>query len=198
MEIKAQDVQKLRERTGVGMMECRNALKDANGNIDKAIDLLRERGIAKAAKRADRTAREGRIISYIHPGDKLGAIVEINCETDFVARTAEFGDLGREIAMQVAAAQPIYVTSEDVPQEEIEKEKKILMKQVEDSGKPAQVVEKIVSGKINKYFEEVCLMDQVYIKDSGKKIKDLVNEYRAKIGENVQIRRFACFKLGEK
>jgi elongation factor Ts len=194
--ISAELVKNLREKTGAGMMECKKALTASNGEFEKAVDLLRQKGLASAVKKAGRTASEGLIESYIHMG-KLGTMIEVNCETDFVARTDDFKELAKDVAMHIAAANPLYLTREDVPQEVLEREKEIYKAQV--AGKPAQVVEKIIEGKLEKFFSDTCLVDQIFIKDPDqkKKIKDLVTEKIAKLGENIIIRRFARFQLGE-
>jgi elongation factor Ts len=194
--ISAELVKNLREKTGAGMMECKKALTASNGEFEKAVDLLRQKGLASAVKKAGRTASEGLIESYIHMG-KLGTMIEVNCETDFVARTDDFRELAKDIAMHIAAANPRYLTREDVPQEVLEREKEIYKAQV--AGKPAQVVEKIIEGKLEKFFSDTCLVDQIFIKDPDqkKKIKDLVTEKISKLGENIIIRRFARFQLGE-
>jgi elongation factor Ts len=194
--ISAEVVKNLREKTGAGMMECKKALTESNGDFEKAVDLLRQKGLASAVKKAGRTASEGLIESYIHMG-KLGTMVEVNCETDFVARTDDFRELAKDVAMHIAAANPLYLTREDIPQEVLEREKEIYKAQV--AGKPAQVVEKIIEGKLEKFFSDTCLVDQIFIKDPDqkKKIKDLVTEKIAKLGENIIIRRFARFQLGE-
>jgi len=193
--ISAELVKNLREKTGAGMMECKKALTGSNGDFEKAVDLLRQKGLASAVKKAGRTASEGLIESYIHMG-KLGTMIEVNCETDFVAKTDDFKELAKDIAMHVAAANPLYLTREDVPTEVLEREKEIYKAQV--AGKPAQVVEKIIEGKLEKFFSDTCLVDQIFIKDPDqkKKIKDLVTEKIAKLGENIIIRRFARFQLG--
>jgi len=194
--ISAELVKNLREKTGAGMMECKKALTESNGDFEKAVDLLRQKGLASAVKKAGRTASEGLIESYIHMG-KLGTMIEVNCETDFVARTDDFKELAKDIAMHIAAANPLYLTREDVPQEVLEREKEIYKAQV--ASKPAQVVEKIIEGKLEKFFSDTCLIDQIFIKDPDqkKKIKDLVTEKISKLGENIIIRRFARFQLGE-
>ncbi len=196
MEITASMVKELRETTGAGMMDCKNALVEKNGNIEEAVKYLREKGIAKAAKKMDRIASEGIISSYIH-GGRIGVIVEINSETDFVAKNAEFQEFGKDIAMQVAAANPLYVRVEDVPAEAIEKEKEILRNQALNEGKPAQIVDKMVEGRIAKYYKEVCLLEQPFIKDPDKTIDQLLKEKISVIGENLSIRRFARFEVGE-
>jgi elongation factor Ts len=194
--ISAELVKNLREKTGAGMMECKKALTESNGEFERAVDLLRQKGLASAVKKAGRTVSEGLIESYIHMG-KLGTMIEVNCETDFVARTDDFKELAKDVAMHIAAANPRYLTREDVPQEVLEREKEIYKAQV--AGKPAQVVEKIIEGKLEKFFSDTCLVDQIFIKDPDqkKKIKDLVTEKIAKLGENIIIRRFARFQLGE-
>ncbi|MEZ0537960.1 translation elongation factor Ts [Caldicellulosiruptoraceae bacterium PP1] len=195
--ISAEMVRELREKTGAGMMDCKKALTDSNGDMEKAIELLRERGLAKAAKKSSRVAAEGVVESYIHGNGRIGVLVEINCETDFVARNEEFKALAKDIAMQIAAANPKYVSREEISQEVIEKEKAILRQQALNEGKPAQVVDRIVEGRIEKFYEEVCLLEQAWIKNPDIKIKDLITEKIAKIGENIVIRRFARFERGE-
>lgn len=195
--IKAELVKELRERTGAGMMDCKKALAEAEGDFEKAIIFLRERGLAAAAKKAGRATKEGRIEAYVHAGAKLGVLIEVNCETDFVAKTEDYQYLCKELAMQVAASNPLYVDRNQVPQEEIEKEVAILRKQAIGEGKPENVVEKIVNGRLEKYYQEVCLLEQPYIRDPNIKIKDMVNEYIAKLGENIVVRRFCRLKLGE-
>lgn len=195
--ITAEMVKELREKTGAGMMDCKKALEDAGGDMDKAIELLRERGLAKAAKKASRVAAEGIVESYIHGNGRIGVLVEINCETDFVARNEEFRQFAKDIAMQIAAANPKYVSREEVPLDVIEKEKAILRQQALNEGKPENVVDRIVEGRLEKFFEEVCLLEQPWIKNPDMKIKDLLTEKIAKIGENIVIRRFARFERGE-
>ena len=195
--ITAEMVKELREKTGAGMMDCKKALEDAGGDMDKAIELLRERGLAKAAKKASRVAAEGIVESYIHGNGRIGVLVEINCETDFVARNEEFRQFAKDIAMQIAAANPKYVSREEVPPEVIEKEKAILRQQALNEGKPENVVDRIVEGRLETFFEEVCLLEQPWIKNPDMKIKDLLTEKIAKIGENIVIRRFARFERGE-
>ncbi len=196
MSISASLVKELREATGAGMMDCKKALVETNGDMDEAVKYLREKGIAKAAKKSDRIAAEGIIASYIH-GGRIGVIVEINSETDFVAKNEEFQEFGRDIAMQVAAAKPLYVRREDVPTEAIDAEKEILRNQALNEGKPAKIVDKMVEGRIAKYYKEVCLLEQPFIKDPDKTIDDLLKEKIAKIGENLSIRRFSRFEVGE-
>jgi elongation factor Ts len=197
MEITASMVKELRQKTGVGVMACKEALQKANGDMEKAVQVLRERGTAVAAKRMGRSVKEGIISSYIHTGDRIGVLLELNCETDFVARTEGFQQLAKDISMQIAAKRPLYVNKEDVPEEEIDKEKQILRTQALNEGKPEKIVDKIVDGRLEKYFSNVCLMEQEYIKDSDKTIKDLVLEKISTIGENILIRRFTRYELGE-
>lgn len=192
-EITAGLVSELRARTSVGMMDCKKALVECGGDIDKAVDYLREKGLAKAAKKADRNAAQGMIFSYIHSNAKLGVLVELNCETDFVARTEEFQHLGHEIAMQIAAANPTYIVPEDVPQSIVDHEIEVIKVQAREEGKPEKMLDKIAEGRINKFYEENCLMEQKYIRDPDKKIKDLVIENIAKIGENIKVGRFSRF-----
>ncbi|MFN3396751.1 MAG: translation elongation factor Ts [Thermodesulfovibrionales bacterium] len=195
--ISADMVKELREKTGAGMMECKKALQESNGDFEKAVTVLRQKGLASASKKAGRTASEGLVSSYIHM-DRIGVLVEVNCETDFVARTEDFRNLVKDIAMHIAAANPVYISREQVPQETIEKEKEIYRAQI--SGKPPQVVEKIIEGKLEKFYNDTCLLDQVFIKDPEQKmkVKDLITEKIAKLGENIVVRRFARFQLGEK
>jgi len=188
-------VKNLRFKTSAGMMECKEALKEANGDIDKAVDILRKKGIAKAAKKASRVASQGVIDSYIHTGNKIGVLVEVDCETDFVARNNDYRRLVKELTMQVAASNPLYVSRDEVPAEVIEKEKEVFRSQV--TGKPADVVEKIVDGKMEKYFSDVCLLEQPYIKDPNIRVKDLLTQLIAVIGENIVVRRFIRFEVGE-
>jgi elongation factor Ts len=190
-------VRELRERTGAGMMDCKKALTEVEGDLDKALVYLREKGLAAAAKRAGRTAADGMVGSYIHAGGKIGVLIEVNCETDFVARTDDFQGLVKELAMQIAAANPRYVRREDVPAEVLEQERSIYAAQAASSGKPAHVLEKMVSGKIEKFFADVCLLEQPFIKDPDKPVGRLIADAVAKLGENVVVRRFARFQLGE-
>lgn len=191
-------VRELRERTGVGFMECKTALAEADGDLGRATTLLREKGLASASKKMGRTASEGLVISYIHGGGKIGVLLELNCETDFVARTGEFVSLAKDVAMQVAAANPLYIRREEVPAEVLEKERGILMAQVQSSGKPAKIIEQIVQGRLEKFFSEVCLQEQPFIKTPEVKVEDRIKEVIAKIGENVVIRRFCRYQLGER
>lgn len=195
-EISASMVKELREKTGAGMLDCRNALKDTDGDIEKAIDLLREKGITKAAKKASRIAAEGLVESYIH-GGRIGVLVEINSETDFVAKTDEFKQFIKDIAMQIAASNPKYVSREEVPAEIVEHEKEVLTQQAMNEGKPANIAEKMVEGRIDKFYKEIVLLEQPFIKDPDKTIEQLLNEKIAKIGENIKIRRFVRFEVGE-
>ena len=197
MPITADQVKQLREMTGAGMMECKKALAETGGDVDKAVDVLRKSGAAKAEKRSGRTANEGRVDAYIHPGNRVGVLIEVNCETDFVARTDEFGELVRNVAMQVAAAGAEYVRREDVPQDRVEREREILAAQVAGQGKPPQIVEKIIAGKLDKFFAEVCLLEQPYIRDDKRTVADIVRDAAAKTGENIVVRRFARFRLGQ-
>jgi len=196
-EITAQMVKDLRDRTGAPFLDCKNALNDSDGDIEKALDLLKIKGVAKASKKASRETPEGFITSYIHAGGKIGVLLEINCETDFVARNEEFQQLSREIAMQIAAANPQYVNSGDVPESVVEKEKEVMKAQVIEEGKKPEIVDKIVEGKINKFFEEMCLLEQAYIREPKTKISVLIQNAIAKIGENIVVRRFERFQLGE-
>jgi elongation factor Ts len=195
--ITAEMVKQLRERTGAGMMDCKKALTETNGDMEKAIELLREKGIAAAAKKAGRIAAEGLVDSYIHGDGRIGVLVEVNIETDFAAKNEEFKMFVKDIAMQVAAAKPEYVRREDVPAEVIEKEKEILKAQALNEGKPEKIIEKMVEGRIEKFYKEVCLLDQPWIKDQDKTIQQLLTEKIATIGENISIRRFARFERGE-
>ncbi|HVO94969.1 MAG TPA: translation elongation factor Ts [Terriglobales bacterium] len=197
MEITATIVKELREKTGAGMMDCKKALAETSGDLDKAVDYLRQKGLAAAAKKAARAATDGAVGAYVHPGGKIGVLVEINCETDFVARTTEFQMLLKDVAMQIAAANPRYVRREDVSAEEFEKEKQIYRQQALESGKPDKVIDKIVEGKIERYYSEVCLLEQSFIKDPDKKVIDIVNDAIARMGENIQVSRFARYHLGE-
>ena len=196
MSISAAQVKELRERTGAGMLDCKNALVETDGDIDKAIDLLREKGLSKAAKKSGRIAAEGLVDAYIH-GGRIGVLIEVNSETDFVAKTDEFKDFVKDMAMQVAASNPKYVSREDVPEEEVEKEKEILIHQVVNEGKPKHIAEKIVEGRLEKFYEQICLLDQPFIREPSIKVQDLLNEKIAKIGENIKIRRFERYEVGE-
>jgi elongation factor Ts len=196
-DITAAMVKELREKSGAGMMDCKKALMESSGNMDKAIEILRKKGIAAAAKRADRSAKEGKIEAYIHPGSKLGVIVEVNCETDFVAKTNDFQILTKDIAMHIAAAAPRYIKREDVEQEIINNEIDIYKEQARNQKKPEAILDKIAQGKLEKFYAEVCLLEQPFIKDPDKTIQSYINEYIAKLGENITIKRFTRFKVGE-
>jgi elongation factor Ts len=195
--ISAATVKQLREKTGAGIMDCKEALSECNGDISKAVDFLRKKGLAIAAKRAGRATTEGIIESYIHMDSKLGVLVEINCETDFVAKNEDFKEFAKNIAMHITATNPVSIRPEDVPKETIDKEKEIYRAQVLDMGKPEKIADKIVDGKMNKFFKENCLMNQAYVRDPDITIEDLLNDMVAKIGENITIKRFARFKIGE-
>lgn len=197
MAISASLVKELRERTGAGMMDCKKALAETGGDIEKAADYLREKGLAAAAKKAGRIAAEGLVESYIHGAGRIGVLVEINCETDFVAKTEDFKALARDIAMQIAASKPEHVRREDVPTGAIQKEREILRAQALNEGKPEKIVEKMVEGRIEKYYKEVCLLEQPFIKNPDVTVQQLITEKIAKIGENISVRRFARFELGE-
>lgn len=197
MDITADTVKKLREKTGVGLMDCKEALKHTNGDMEKAVDFLREKGLAKMAKRMGRVASEGSIAAYIHTGGKVGAMVEINCETDFVAKTDQFQNFVRDVAMQITASNPLYVKREDIPAEHIEREKAIYRNQALESGKPEKIIDKIAEGKLEKFYQEVCLVEQTFIKNPDITIKDLLEELLVKTGEKIVINRFVRFQLGE-
>jgi elongation factor Ts len=197
MEVSAIAIRELREKTGAGIMDCKKALAAAGGDAAKAVDYLRQKGLAAAAKIADRVATDGAVTAYVHPGGKIGVLVEINCQTDFVARTAEFQTLLKDIAMQVAAANPRYLRREEVSQEELERERAIHRQQALDSGKPENIVDKIVDGKMERFFSEVCLWEQAFIKDPDRKVSDIIHDAVARLGENIQIRRFTRYYLGE-
>jgi elongation factor Ts len=197
MAVTAQMVKELREKTGAGMLDCKKALEEANGDLTKAGELLREKGLAAASNKAGRIATEGAVESYIHAGGKVGVLVEVNCETDFVGKTDQFRSFVKDLAMHIAAASPIYVRREEVPQEALDKEKEILRNQALNEGKPEKIVDKMVEGRISKYYEEYCLMEQQFIKDPDKTISQLLNEKISQIGENISIRRFVRFGLGE-
>ncbi len=197
MEISAALVKQLREQTGAGMMDCKKALGDSQGNFEEAAKLLRERGIAKAATKSGRETSEGLIASYIHPGDKLGVLVEIKCETDFVARTDKFRQFAHDVAMQIAASSPVCVRREDIDSKLIEQERAIYRTQAQNEGKPEKILDKIVDGKVEKYYAEIVLMEQPFVKDNDKTIGDYVKETIGTLGENIQIKRFTRFRLGE-
>jgi len=197
MNITANMVKELRERTGSGMMDCKKALVESNGDMEKAIEYLREKGLATAAKKAGRIAAEGIVDAYIHGGGRIGVLVEVNIETDFAAKNEEFRSFVKDIAMQIAASNPQYVRREEVPEEVIEREKEILKVQAMNEGKPANIAEKMVAGRIEKFYKEVCLLEQPFIKDTDKTVQDVLNEKIATIGENINIRRFVRFEMGE-
>jgi len=195
--IDASMVKQLRERTGAGMMECKKALAETGGDMEKAVDYLRERGLAQAAKKATREALEGIVDAYVHLGGRIGVLIEVNCETDFVARNEEFRSLVHDLAMQVAAQRPLYIRREDVPAEVVEKEREIQRTRALEEGKPAAVVDRIVAGRMDKFFQEICLMEQPFIKDEDMTVEELVKQKIAKIGENITVRRFVRFEVGE-
>lgn len=197
MEVSANIVKQLREKTGAGFMDCKKALAETGGDVEKAIDYLRKRGVAAAAKKADRVVTDGAVGAYVHPGGKVGVLLEINCETDFVARNAEFQALLKDMAMQVAAANPRYVRREEVSAEESEREKSIYRQQALETGKPEKVIEQIVEGKMERFYSEVCLLEQPFIKDPDRKVSAVINDAIARLGENIQVRRFARYHLGE-
>ncbi len=196
MDISASMVRDLREKTGAGMMDCKKALQDTNGDMDKALDLLRQKGLAKAMKRSGKEATEGMVHSYIHGAGRIGVLVEVNCETDFAAKSDDFVEFVKNVAMHIAASSPLGIQKEDIPQEVIERERGIYLAQARESGKPENILEKMVEGKLRKFYEEVVLMEQAYVKDPDKKIQDYLNELVAKIGEKIFIRRFVRYQLG--
>jgi len=196
MEVNANLVKELREKTGCGFMDCKAALAATNGDLEAAADHLRKKGVAAAAKKSHRSTGEGLVESYIHPGNKVGVLIEVNCETDFVARTDAFRALVRDLAMQVAAASPIAVSPEELPAELVDKERAVLVEQAKASGKPEKIVEKMVEGRVQKYYEEVCLLEQKFVKEQERAVKDVLNDAIAKLGENIRVRRFARFQLG--
>jgi elongation factor Ts len=196
MEITAELVKELRNRTGIGVMECKEALQESGGDIEKAIEILRKKGYARAQGKASREAADGAVGAYIHANNRIGVLIEVNSETDFVARNDEFKELVKNLAMQVAAASPQYISPEDIPAEVIEREKEIIRAQIQEAKKPPEIIDKIVQGKLNKFYEEVCLLDQPYIKDDKIKVRDLVNTHISKFGENIKVRRFARFEIG--
>ena len=196
--ISASTVKELREMSGAGMMDCKKALTEASGDLEKAIDILRKTGMAKARKKSGRSAKEGIILPYIHPGAKLGVLLEINCETDFVANTDDFKNLSKDIAMHIAASAPMSVSREEIPQETLEREKEIYADQARQSGKPENIIEKMTEGRLNKFYQENVLLEQTFVKDPDKTVSDLITETVAKLGENILISRFSRFQLGEK
>ena len=197
MEINATLVKELREKTGVGMMDCKKALQESKGDLTLAVEYLRKKGIATAKKRGGRTTSEGQVAAYIHPGAKIGVLVEVNCETDFSGKTEDFSAFVKNIAMQIAAANPLSVDREGIPASVLEKEREIYVTQAKESGKPDKVIDKIVEGKMTKFYSEVCLLEQPYVKNPDIKVQDLLNELMAKTGENIVIRRFTRYQLGE-
>ncbi len=196
MDISASMVKDLRGRTGAGMMDCKKALIESGGDMDKAVEYLRVKGIAKAQKKSERETTDGLIVSYIHPGNRIGVLLEVNCETDFVARTDEFMTFAKDIAMQIAATAPLAIQREDVPAEVVDKEREIYRETAKEEKKPEHVLDKIVDGRMEKFYSEACLLDQVYIKDNDIKVKNLLDNVIAKIGENIRIKRFSRFQLG--
>jgi elongation factor Ts len=196
-EVTAALIKDLRERTGAGMADCKKALVEVEGDVDKAIDYLRTKGLAKAAKKAGREATEGAVVSYIHGGGRIGVLVEINCETDFVARNDDFQSFTRDVALQIAAMNPQFVRKDEVSQDVVDREREVLLAKAKESGKPEQVVQKMVDGQISKWMKEICLLDQVWVKDGEKTIEQVQQELVARLGENIKIRRFARFELGE-
>ncbi|MBN1224870.1 MAG: translation elongation factor Ts [Candidatus Aminicenantes bacterium] len=197
MEVTAALVKELRDRTGIGMMECKSALQETNGNIDEAITVLRKKGFARAKDKMTREAKDGLVGSYIHLEGKIGVLVEMNCESDFVARNDEFKSLLKNVCLHIAAFSPQYVSSKEIPQDVLDQEKEIIRDQFKGSNKPPEIIEKIVEGKLNKFFEEVCLMDQAFVKDDKTTVGKIVASYIAKFGENIQINRFARFEIGK-
>jgi elongation factor Ts len=197
MEISATQVKELRERTGAGMMECKTALRESSGDVDKAITFLRQRGLAAAAKKSGRIASEGVVLSYIHPGGRIGVLLEVNCETDFVAKTPDFQTLVRDVALHVAASNPRFIDRNEVDAATLAAEREIYRAQALASGKPAQVVDKIVDGKMDRYYEETCLLEQPFVRDPDRTVRDVVTAAIAKLGENIRVRRFVRYELGE-
>jgi len=195
--ISATVVKDLRSRTGAGIMDCKDALKQCDGNVDDSIDFLRKKGIAKAEKKSGRQAEQGTVLSYIHPGNRIGVLVEVNCETDFVAKTDDFLNLVRNIAMQIAATNPLSLDKNSINKDLVEKEKNILFEQAKSSGKPEKILEKIVQGKVEKFFQENCLLEQIYIKDADKSVKDILTESISTLGENISIARFSRYEVGD-
>ncbi|MBZ0257374.1 translation elongation factor Ts [bacterium] len=196
-EIKATLVKELREKTGAGMMDCKKALKECDGDFDKAEKYLREKGIAAASKRSGRQTKEGVVYSYIHPGNRIGVLVEVNCETDFVARTDDFQAFAKDIAMHIAASSPAYLQRDEVPADVLDGERDVLRNQAKESGKPENVIEKMIEGRINKFYSQICLLEQPFIKDMNVSVEDFLKETMSKVGENIQIRRYVRYQLGE-
>ncbi len=197
MEIGATQVKELRMRTGAGVMDCKSALAEAQGDIDRAVAILRERGIAKAAKKAGRAASEGLIVAYVHPGSRIGVLLELNCESDFVARNEQFQSMAKDVAMHVAAMNPLYLRREDVPETVLEEERRILRVQTAGSGKPPEVIDRIIEGRLEKFFVETCLMNQPFVKEPGRTVEQVVKEAISTLGENIVVRRFSRYQLGE-
>jgi elongation factor Ts len=197
MAINTSDITKLREQTGAGMLDCKKALDEAQGNYDSALEILKKKGIAKAAKRAGKIAAEGAVVSYIHAGNRVGVLLELNCETDFVAKNDKFLDLAKDVAMHIAAMSPLYVTREEVPADVIEKEKDIYREQLRGEGKQEEIIEKILEGKVNKYYSEICLLDQAFVKDEDKTVGELLTIATAEMGEKINLRRFTRYEVGE-
>ena len=197
MEISANMVKELRQSTGAGILDCKKALEQHDGDFEKAVEYLREKGLAKAANKTGRATKEGLVEAYVHPGGRMGSMIEVTCETDFVARTSEFKELVHDLAMQVVASRPLYVRPEDVPEDVLEKEKAIYRVQVAEEGKPPQVVDRIIEGKVKKFYEEVCLINQPCIKDGDKAVEQMILEMIARLGENIVVKRFVRFELGE-
>ncbi len=197
MDIPIEKIKELRERTGAGVLDCKKALQSSSGHVDKAIQELRKQGIAKAEKKLMRKTEEGTIQSYIHPGSRLGVLVELNCETDFVAKTDDFNKLSKDIAMQIAASNPVAISRQHVGEEIVQREVSIYKTQMENSGKPETIIEKIIEGKLNKFFKEVCLLEQPFVKDSNVSVEEHIKTFIAKLGENISIKRFARFRIGE-
>lgn len=196
-EITAKAVKEFREKTGLGMMDCKKALQETGGDMEKAVDYLRKQGLAAVEKRAGRQASEGVVTAYIHPGSRLGVLVEVNCETDFVARTDDFQQFAKDVAMHIAASRPLAVGREEIPAKTIDRERDIYLEQAKNEGKPEHIAEKIVQGRMEKFFQDFCLMEQAFVKNPDQTIQDLLTEITAKISEKISIRRFACFRLGE-
>ncbi len=197
MSIKAEQVKELRSKTGAGFMDCKKALTETGGDFDKAVDHLRKQGIIDAAKRKGKATTEGAVSSYIHPGGKIGVLIEVNCETDFVARTEDFQNLQRDLAMHVAAIAPKYLSKDDVPAEALAHEKEILMEQARQSGKPDNILEKIVEGRLKKFYSEQCFLEQPFVKDEDKRVQEIIDAVAGKLGENIQVRRFCRYELGD-
>ena len=196
-EISAKQVMELRGKTGLGMMDCKKALQETGGDLEEAVDYLRKQGMAAVQKRSGKEASEGLISSYIHPGDRLGVLVEVNCETDFVARTDDFRNFAKDIAMHIAASRPLAVERDDLDSEAVERERGIYLEQAKNEGKPEHIAEKIVIGRLVKYYQDVCLMEQPFVKNPDQTVSDLVTDMTAKVGERISVRRFSCFRLGE-